>query len=159
MGSGARPDGEQSGPANVIRDGKLDVHEEHTDRHRHAVEREQLLRRLAVLCGGYLQEEGILSAIAGGGQTSGTFEWQPGPLLGWGNLFFHGDLEDIMKGPQTLNRGFNIDAGFKRDPAKVPAGYQKRVFPTLIDGSRQDKLLLPNASVQFSRPAAPSAAG
>jgi hypothetical protein len=92
--------------------------------------------------------QGVLNAIAGGWQTSATFEWQPGPLLTWGNLFFYGDLEDIKEGEKTLDRWFNIDAGFERDAAKVPAGFQKRVFPTVIDGLRQDKLQMLNASVQ-----------
>jgi type II secretion system protein G len=39
--------------------------------------------------GPYLKQ-GILSKILGGFQVSSTFEWQPGPLLSWGNLFFYG---------------------------------------------------------------------
>jgi len=93
-------------------------------------------------------KQGILSAIAGGWQTGSTFEWQPGALLGWGNLFFYGNLDDIKKGAQTLGHWFNIDAGFERNPAKVPAAYQKRVFPTQMDGLRLDKTLLLNANVQ-----------
>jgi hypothetical protein len=27
--------------------------------------------------------------------TAATFEWLPGPLLSWGNLFFSGNLDDI----------------------------------------------------------------
>ena len=34
----------------------------------------------------------------------------------------------------TLDRWFNVDAGFERDPAKAPANFQKRVFPFRIDG-------------------------
>jgi hypothetical protein len=93
-------------------------------------------------------KRGILNAIAGGWQTAGTFEFQPGPLLSWGNLFFYGNLDDIKTGAKTLDRWFNIDAGFERDTSKAPASYQKRVFPTLIDGLRQDKLQMLNASIQ-----------
>ena len=75
-----------------------------------------------------------MSKIVGGFQVSSTFEWQPGPLLNWGNLFFTGDLDNISADP-TLNRWFNIDAGFEKDPAKVPAGFQKRLFPVVIDGA------------------------
>ncbi len=92
--------------------------------------------------------QGILSAIAGGWQTAGTFEWQPGAILSWGNLFFYGKIDDIQQGDKTLDRWFNIDAGFERSPSKVPAAFQKRVFPTLIDGLRQDKLLLLNANIE-----------
>jgi hypothetical protein len=95
-----------------------------------------------------LLQHGILSAIAGGWQTAATFEWQPGPLLSWGNLFFNGNLDDIGKCAKTLDRWFNIDAGFERDPAKVAAAFQKRVFPTVIDGLRRDKTLLLNANIQ-----------
>jgi hypothetical protein len=97
-------------------------------------------------------QQGILNAIAGGWQTGATFEWQPGPLLSWGNLFFYGDLDDIKTGTKTLDRWFNIDAGFERSNSKAPAAFQKLVFPTLIDGLRQDKLQLLNANVQKSIP-------
>jgi hypothetical protein len=93
-------------------------------------------------------KQGILSAIAGGWQTAATFEWQPGPLLSWGNLFFYGKLGDIASGDKTLDRWFNTGAGFEKDPAKVPAAFQKRVFPTVIDGLRRDKTMLLNANVQ-----------
>ena len=96
-------------------------------------------------------KKGILSAIAGGWQASSTFEWQPGPLLTWGNLFFYGKLDDI-RSASTLDRWFNIDAGFERDPAKVPTGFQKRVFPTVIDGVRRDKLLLLNGNLSRTIP-------
>ena len=44
----------------------------------------------------------------------------------------------------TLERWFNVDAGFERDPAKVPANFQKRVFPFRIDGVRGPNLLQVN---------------
>jgi hypothetical protein len=96
----------------------------------------------------YLQH-GVLSAITGGWQVSSTFEWQPGPLLVWNNLFFNGNLNDI-KADSTISRWFNTDAGFEKAPAKVPAAFQSRVFPTIVDGVRADKSLLLNASVQRS---------
>ena len=40
----------------------------------------------------------------------------------------------------TIERWFNIDAGFERDPAKVPANFQKRAFPFRIDGVRAPSL-------------------
>ena len=64
-------------------------------------------------------EQGILSKIAGGWQVSSTFEWQPGPLLTWGNLFFNGNLDDI-KPIAPLNRWFNVDAGFGGIRPKCP---------------------------------------
>ena len=44
----------------------------------------------------------------------------------------------------TLERWFNVDAGFERDPAKGPANFQKRVFPFRIDGVRGPNLLQVN---------------
>ena len=74
-------------------------------------------------------------------------EYQPGALLNWNNLFFNGDLNDIKKdNPEIALRPdgtfdptktwFNIDAGFERDTADQPAGFQKRVFPFRVDGVR-----------------------
>ena len=97
-------------------------------------------------------KEGIPNIIAGGWQIAGTYEQQPGPLLSWGNLFFYGNIDDIKKGGHTLTQWFNINAGFERDPAKVPTTFQARLFPTVIDGLRRDKTQLFNASVQKSIP-------
>ena len=73
------------------------------------------------------------------------------PPAGWNsgslNQFFTGDLNNINADP-TLNRWFNTDAGFEKDPAKVPAGFQKRLFPVVIDGVRADKTMLLNSSAQ-----------
>ena len=88
-----------------------------------------------------------LARILGGWQASGTFEYQPGALLDWDNIFFYGDVEDIaIDNPQIAlqpdgtidptKRWFNIDAGFERDPARQPAAFQKRVFPFRVDGVR-----------------------
>ena len=85
--------------------------------------------------------------MLGGWQTSGTYEYQPGALLDWDNIFFYGDFEDIaIDNPQIAlqpdgtidptKRWFNIDAGFERDPARQPAAFQKRVFPFRVDGVR-----------------------
>ena len=68
---------------------------------------------------------GVLAKIFGGWQTGGTFEYQPGALLDWGNLFFNGDLDDIAKSnPEiALQRDgtldptktwFNTEAGFEK---------------------------------------------
>jgi hypothetical protein len=90
---------------------------------------------------------GVLGAILGGWQVGGTLEYQPGPLLTWGNVFFNGDFEDIPSDDPTLDRWFNVDAGFERDPAKVPANFQKRVFPFRINEVRGPNLLQVNMNV------------
>ena len=87
---------------------------------------------------------GVLGAILGGWQVGGTLEYQPGPLLNWGNVFFYGDFDDIASDNPTLDRWFNVDAGFERDPAKGPANFQKRVFPFRINGVRGPNLIQVN---------------
>ena len=81
---------------------------------------------------------GIWNAVLGGFQMAGTWEYQPGPLISWPNLFFNGDISDIAKGPQTLDEWFNTKAGFVTASAAQPASFQGRVFPTFIDGVRSD---------------------
>ena len=89
----------------------------------------------------FLNDGGIVAAIVSDWQVGGTFEWQPGQLLEWpANVFFYGDLDDIALDNPTLDRWFNTDAGFEKDPAKVPADFQKRAFPFRIDGVRAPSL-------------------
>jgi hypothetical protein len=96
----------------------------------------------------FLNEGGVLAALLSGWQVGGTYEWQPGALLEWpGNIFFYGDLEDITLDDPTTDRWFNVDAGFERDPAKVPASFQKRTFPFRIDGVRAPGLRHLNMNV------------
>jgi hypothetical protein len=106
----------------------------------------------------FLNGGGVLAKIVGGWQTGVTFEYQPGALLDWGNLFFNGDLKSIAKtNPEiSLQRDgtidptktwFNIDAGFERDANKQPAAFQKRSFPFRIDGVRGTPMSLVNANV------------
>jgi hypothetical protein len=90
---------------------------------------------------------GVVGAIIRDWQVGGTLEYQPGPLLTWGNVFFYGDYEDIPSDNPTLDRWFNVDAGFERDPAKAPANFQKRVFPFRIDGVRGPNLFQVNMNV------------
>jgi hypothetical protein len=94
-------------------------------------------------------QTGVLGAILGGWQVGDTFEYQPGPLLTWGNIFFYGDMDDIALDNPTIDRWFNVDAGFERDPAKAPANFQKRVFPFRIAGVTGPDLL--QANINFMR--------
>jgi hypothetical protein len=92
-------------------------------------------------------QTGIANKLLGGWQIAGTYEWQPGPLLDWGNLFYYGNLDDIRKGPRTLDRWFNTD-GFERNPARLPAAFQARVFPMRVSGVRGDGLDRIDANIQ-----------
>jgi hypothetical protein len=100
----------------------------------------------------------VLSKILGGWQTGGTFEYQPGALLDWNNLFFNGDYASIAKGKPEIalqrdgtidltKTWINIDAGFERDAARQPAAFQKRSFPFRIDGVRGPGMFLLNANL------------
>ena len=115
----------------------------------------------------FFADRASLASILGGWQTSGTYEYQPGALLDWDNIFFYGDLGDIaIDNPQIAllpdgtidptKRWFNIDAGFERDPARQPAAFQKRVFPFRVDGVRGFNFTQLNLSfatkVQSGRP-------
>ncbi len=100
----------------------------------------------------FLNQGGWGAAVAGGWQVSGTWEFQPGALLDWGgqNIFFYGNLDDIAVDNPTRERWFNTDAGFEKDPAKIPAAFQKRAFPFRIDGVRSMPLTFVNMSIQRS---------
>jgi hypothetical protein len=93
---------------------------------------------------------GPMGAALGGWQVGGTLEYQPGPLLTWGNVFFYGDVQDIPLDHPTIDRWFNVDAGFERDPAKAPANFQKRVFPFRIAGVTGPNLLQSNLNFMRS---------
>jgi hypothetical protein len=90
---------------------------------------------------------GVLNHVLGGFQVAATYEWSPGPLLDFGNLYYYGNLSDIASGSHTLDQWFNT-ANFERASAKLPAAYQARVFPTHVDGVRADMTNQWNTNVQ-----------
>jgi hypothetical protein len=102
----------------------------------------------------FLNNGGMLGKILGGWQTGHTFEWQPGPLLDFSgqNIFFYGNLEDIPVDEPTLDRWFNVDAGFERNSARVPAEFQTRLFPLRVAGVRRDQTLLLNSTISRTFP-------
>jgi len=90
---------------------------------------------------------GMGGALLGGWQIAGTYEWQPGALLNWGNPFFYGELAAINSGERTLDRWFNTE-NFERNAQRTPAAFQARVFPTRVDGLRADGLNRIDANIQ-----------
>ncbi len=102
----------------------------------------------------FLNNGGMLGKILGGWQTGHTFEWQPGPLLDFSgqNIFFYGNLEDIPLSEPSLDRWFNVDAGFERNSARVPAEFQTRLFPLRVEGVRRDQTLLLNSTISRTFP-------
>src|SRR5260370_33664622 len=97
--------------------------------------------------GKWFARTGIPNAVLGGWQISGAYEWQPGPLLNWGNLFYSGDPNNICSGNRTLDQWFNT-SGFVTNPAQQPAAFQARVFPARIGGCRADGLNRLDTNVQ-----------
>jgi hypothetical protein len=94
-----------------------------------------------------LNQGGFVAALAGGWQTGGTFEYQPGSMINFTtNLFYYGNLDDINKSKpeialkpdgtlDTTKYWFNVD-NFERDPTRSPTSFQTRAFPFQIDGLR-----------------------
>lgn len=93
------------------------------------------------------QANRALDMVLGGWQFAATYEWQPGPLIDFGNLFYYGnDVNDLKNVNRTWDSWFNT-ANFERTAARGPAGYHARVFPTRINGLRSDSTNQWNANV------------
>jgi hypothetical protein len=96
-------------------------------------------------------QTGILNHILGGWQIAATYEFQPGPLLGWGNLFYYGDInnfeEDATSGRKSLEQWFNTGVQFERNASNLPAAFHTRVFPRFFNGLRADGLSQWNANL------------
>lgn len=89
-------------------------------------------------------QSGILNHILGGWQVAATYEFQPGPMLGWGNIIYHGDINsfeaDATSGTKSLEQWFNTGLPFERVPANQPAAFHTRIFPRFLNGLRADGL-------------------
>jgi hypothetical protein len=83
----------------------------------------------------------MVDAIVGGWQVEGLFRYQSGPALGFGNAIFVGDLKAIPlpADQRTVNRWFNVDAGFERRSA-FQLGSNLRTFFFRFNGIRGDVL-------------------
>lgn len=110
----------------------------------------------------------ILSWLVGGWVLAGTFQYQPGGLLGFGNIFFYGDLESIKLEHPTLERYFNnagcvsstplapgdvvvgsgpCPSGFEKRSSFAPASYQYRFFPRYVPGLRAPGIIQVDGSL------------
>lgn len=94
----------------------------------------------------FLSRGGPLNLLVGGWQLSLAYEYQPGAIVGFGNVFYAGDLANITKGPQTFDHWFNTD-GFQRVASKGPAAYHRRVFPVQIDDLRAQSYSVLNGNI------------
>ncbi|MGH9720510.1 MAG: TonB-dependent receptor domain-containing protein [Bryobacteraceae bacterium] len=93
-----------------------------------------------------------LDYVAGGWQIAATYEWQPGPLVDWGNPFYFGDdINQINNVERTFDTWFNT-ANFERTSARGPNAFHRRVFPTRIPDLRRDMTNQWNANVSKNIP-------
>jgi hypothetical protein len=82
---------------------------------------------------------GFLDALFGGWQIQGIGAVQSGSPLDFGNIIFNGDFDAIkLSGSErTVDRWFNVDAGFERSSSKQLAS-NIRTFPLRLGGVRSD---------------------
>ena len=75
----------------------------------------------------------------GGWSVQGVYQGQSGPPIGFGNIAFYGNLHDIVlpRGQRKVERWFNTEAGFERDPRRQ-LGSNLRAFPLRLTGLRAD---------------------
>ena len=78
-----------------------------------------------------------LDVLIGGWQLSGVYQFQSGVPIGWGNIIFTGNLDDIALsgGERTRLRWFNTDAGFNKVTTQQ-LGSNIRTFPLRLDNVR-----------------------
>lgn len=89
----------------------------------------------------------LLNHFVGGWQVAATYEYQPGPLLNFGNIFYYGnDVNNVKNVNRTFDTWFNT-ADFERNAARGPNSFHRRIFPTRIDGLRRDKTEQWNANM------------
>jgi len=93
-----------------------------------------------------LKNTGPLNYLVGGWQLSVTYEYQPGALVTFPNLFYYGNYDDITKGEQTFDRWFNTD-NFERSSTKTPAAYHRRVFPERFENLSAQSYSVMNANL------------
>ena len=78
-------------------------------------------------------------ALIGGWQIQGIYTYQSGFPIGFGNIIFTGDLDDIAlpASERTVARWFDTDAGFNKVSAQQ-LGSNLRTFPLRLDSVRTD---------------------
>jgi len=78
-----------------------------------------------------------IAAVVGGWQAEGLYIYQSGAPLGFDNIGFSGNIDDIPlpSSARTADRWFNTEAGFIRDSSQALA-FNVRTFPLRFDGIR-----------------------
>jgi len=78
-----------------------------------------------------------VDAVIGGWQLSVIYLYQSGQPLAWGDAIFLGNPDDIAKGPRSVDRWFNTDAGFTKASSTRPS-YHYRAWPLYFSNLRRD---------------------
>ncbi len=95
----------------------------------------------------YSSANRAMDLLVGGWQLAATYEYQPGALTDFGNLFYYGNnVADVASVNRTWETWFNT-ANFERNQARGPNSFHRRVFPTRIDGIRADSTNQWNANM------------
>jgi hypothetical protein len=79
----------------------------------------------------------VLNGIVGGWQAQAIFQGQSGLPLGFGNIIFRGDIQNISlpRDQRSAERWFNTGAGFETAAARQLAS-NIRTFPLRLSGAR-----------------------
>ena len=83
------------------------------------------------------ETSGVVGGLIGGWVLSGIYTYQSGFPIGFGNIIFTGDLNDIplSASERTVARWFNTDAGFNK-VANQQLGSNVRTFPLRLENVR-----------------------
>ena len=95
----------------------------------------------------WLNNNRWVDLLAGGWSLNGIYQGASGLPLSFGNVAFAGDINaiNIPNGQRTVDRWFNIDAGFERNSARQLAN-NIRTFPLRLSGARPDGFNILNLS-------------
>ncbi len=87
----------------------------------------------------WLRRGGVSNSIFGGWQAQGVYLGQAGGPINFGDVVFAGDIHNITlpKSERTVERWFNVDAGFDRNSANARA-QDIRTFPLRFNNIRGD---------------------
>lgn len=91
---------------------------------------------------------GARGKIIGDWQVQGVYTAQSGQALGFGNAIFTGDIKAVPlpNSQRTVDRWFNIDAGFERNSART-LSFNYRTLNSRFSGVRGDGINQLNLSV------------
>ena len=98
-----------------------------------------------------LSDGGVLAAIAGGWQTGGTFEYQPGSVIVFNtNLFYYGNIGDIKKGDPEI--ALNADGTLDADEVLVQHRELRAGSNEVADELPDARLPVPSRRLAGTRP-------